>query len=107
MALYSPTQFKLGDQSFASRYDFYKLDFKQCVKCRSDKIKEDRFVDGVRMNGDACGTTMFTCERCDWGTSFQYDDSSDCYYYEVQGWHKLSETEVAQRKVREAQNKSG
>jgi hypothetical protein len=84
MSVIGPAQFKKGDQSFDSRYAFYKLDFKHCVKCNSEKIVEERFVDGVRMNGDACGTTVFTCDACKWHTSFQWDDSADCYYYEIE-----------------------
>jgi hypothetical protein len=86
MSIVGPAQFKTGDQSEESRRAFVKLYFKQCVKCSSTKIEEERFVDGVRMNGDAYGTTVFTCGDCGWKTSFQYDDSSDCYYYETAGW---------------------
>lgn len=99
MSIIGPAQFKSGDQTFESRFAFYNLHFKQCVKCSSAQIVEDRIVDGVRMNGDACGTTTFTCVACKWNTSFQWDDSSDCYFYETQGWHKLAaakETKASQ-----------
>ena len=55
-------QFKSGDQAVESRKAFYTLHFKQCIKCASERIKEDRIVDNCRMNGDAYGTTTFVCE---------------------------------------------
>jgi hypothetical protein len=40
------------------------------------------------MNGDGYGTTVFTCNDCDWKTSFQYDDASEPYYYETRFWDR-------------------
>ena len=81
-------QFSTGDQTRESRKAFCDLRFKRCVKCSSNKIKEERFLAGVRPNGDAVGTDVFTCEACGWHTSFQFDDSAEAAYYETMGWWK-------------------
>lgn len=88
MSIIGKPQFKTGDQTYESRKAFCDLHFKQCIKCQSSRIKEEREVSACRMNGDAYGTTVFTCEDCKWHTSYQWDDASDCYYYEVESWYK-------------------
>lgn len=40
-------------------------------------------VAGCRHNGDGYGTEVFTCQTCQWCTSFQYDEQGDSYYYEM------------------------
>eukprot|EP00521_Asterionellopsis_glacialis_P005934 CAMPEP_0195267854 /NCGR_PEP_ID=MMETSP0706-20130129/12827_1 /TAXON_ID=33640 /ORGANISM="Asterionellopsis glacialis, Strain CCMP134" /LENGTH=168 /DNA_ID=CAMNT_0040322663 /DNA_START=113 /DNA_END=619 /DNA_ORIENTATION=- len=47
-------------------------------------IESKDFPAGCRMNGDGYGTTVFTCTKCNWQTSFQYDDAAEVYYYETQ-----------------------
>lgn len=75
-------QFSCGDQSDESRLKFINGVFKKCIQC-SEIVIEERDVAGCRMNRDAYGTTVFKCNKCKWYTSFQRDDSSDNYYYEV------------------------
>ncbi len=85
-------QFKKGDQDKSTRCTFWISHFKQCPKCLKSEIEEERVPAGCRMNGDAYGTTVFTCKGCQWVTSFQWDDSSDCFYYETQHWDLPKDT---------------
>ena len=82
-------QFRSGDQTEEGRRAFWATRCTVCPKCQGEKIKEDRVVAGCRMNGDAYGTTVFTCDGCQWFTSFQWDDSGDNYWYETVGWTLL------------------
>jgi hypothetical protein len=89
------TQFSTGDQSFASKELFWRSGFNKCPnKSCSGKgsIKESNHVAGVRNNGDAYGTCVFTCEKCKWTTSFLYDEASDVYYYETRNYETLSKS---------------
>lgn len=77
-------QFSTGDQSNDSRNAFYESSFKKCMGCGVEgAIDSKDHVAGCRHNGDGYGTTVFTCTKCRWSTSFQYDEAGDCYYYEV------------------------
>jgi hypothetical protein len=80
-------QFSTGDQTDEARKKFHKNHFAKCVKCEKDTITESRHVAGCRLCGDAYGTTVFTCSSCKWTTSFQWDDASECFYYETRGWN--------------------
>ena len=107
------SQFSVGDQS--NRLAFWISGFKTCQdrSCcshnddddeqkKSNKnepswvvkrqqrgtIRSEDHVAGCRMNGDAYGTTVFTCTLCGWKTSFQYDDASEPYYYETRSWNR-------------------
>ncbi len=91
MSIIGKPQFSTGDQAYESRIAFFHLRFKQCIKCAGLKIKEEREVDGCRMNGDAYGTDVFTCADCGWFTSFQWDDASDTYYYETEKWPRKTD----------------
>eukprot|EP00961_Rhodomonas_salina_P071496 960067-Rhodomonas_salina.1 len=42
----------------------------------------------AQQNGDAYGTSRFTCNSCDYKTSFHYDEASDPYYYETRDWSR-------------------
>lgn len=86
-------QFSSGDQTVENRKIFYNSHFKKCPNCLKknpdlDKsnIEAKKHTAGCRMNGDAYGTTVFVCLDCKWETSFQWDDSSDDYYYEPKYW---------------------
>jgi RNase P subunit RPR2 len=81
----------VGDQDNATRRAFWAELCKKCPKCGRVGFNEERIVDGVRMNGDACGKTVFTCPGCSWKTSFLWDESSDNYWYETVGWKVLDE----------------
>lgn len=75
------TQFSTGDQG--SKEEFYITGMCICQRCMKKDIKKDVQPAGCRMNGDAYGTEVFTCNSCGWTTSFQYDDASNPYYYEA------------------------
>ena len=47
------------------------------------------------MNGDAYGTDTHECKDCKWLTSFQWDESSEHYYYETRGWKDLQPAQPA------------
>jgi hypothetical protein len=81
MSVFGPAQFSTGDQGI-NKWTFRATSIKECPTCHGKEIKEERFAEACRMNGDAYGTTVFTCKGCDWKTSFQWDESSDDYYYE-------------------------
>ena len=81
MSVFGPAQFSAGDQG-ENKWKFSATYMKECPVCNSKDIAEERFPEACRMNGDAYGTTVFTCKKCNWNTSFQWDDSSDNYYYE-------------------------
>ncbi len=81
MSIFGPMQFSTGDQG-ENKWKFRASYMKVCPKCSGCDIEEDRQPEACRMNGDAYGTTVFTCKTCKWFTSFQWDDSSDSYYYE-------------------------
>jgi len=83
MSVIGPAQFASGDQTNESRKAFIEADFRQCIKCKQTSISAEKHVDSCRMNGDAYGTTTFTCVKCGWNTSFQWDEASDDYYYEI------------------------
>jgi hypothetical protein len=81
MSIFGPMQFSTGDQG-PQKWKFRASHMKICPECSGKNIEEERFPEGCRFNGDAYGTTVFTCADCKWKTSFQWDDSSDNYYYE-------------------------
>jgi hypothetical protein len=45
------------------------------------------FSCGVRHNGDVYGVSIFTCQKCDFKTSFHCDKASERYYYETSYWN--------------------
>lgn len=75
-------QFSSGDQG-AARRAFYDHGRSSCPQCQSTEIGLEKHVAGCRHNGDGYGTEVFTCNTCQWSTSFQYDEAGDCYYYEM------------------------
>lgn len=89
------SQFSTGDQDERVRVAIWQSGFSKCqrtttaVACTriehtQNTITSKDFPAGCRMNGDAYGTTVFSCRECGWETSFQYDGASDdCYYYET------------------------
>ena len=106
-------QFSVGDQNSSIRIAFWSSGFSKCQEqsCHSHiddeeekkpkkeepswvkrqrkrTIRSEDHVAGCRMNGDAYGTTVFTCTVCGWETSFQYDDASEPYYYETRSWNR-------------------
>lgn len=81
MSIFGPAQFSSGDQG-ENKWKFRASHMKVCPSCASKDIKDERFPEGCRMNGDAYGTTVFTCGGCKWATSFQWDEASDEWYYE-------------------------
>jgi RNase P subunit RPR2 len=81
MSIFGPLQFSTGDQG-PLKWRFRQLKMKTCPACGAQQIVSEKFTEGCRFNGDAYGTTVFTCSDCSWKTSFQFDDSSDDYYYE-------------------------
>lgn len=83
----------VGDQDNATRRAFWATLCKKCPKCEQMDIMEERVVDGVRMNGDACGMNVFTCrnQSCGWKTSFLWDEAGEPYWYETVGWTILDE----------------
>lgn len=89
------TQFARGDQSCTGKQLFWRSGFNKCPNksCSDEKnkgtIKESNHVAGVRNNGDAYGTCVFTCKTCGWTTSFLYDEASDVYYYETRNYEAL------------------
>jgi uncharacterized protein with PIN domain len=77
-------QYSIGDQTVETRQKFMRSHFKVCPICSSQNItllKHD--VAAVRMNGDAYGTDVYSCQKCKWLTSYEWDDSSEHYYYEL------------------------
>mmetsp|Transcript_24052 Transcript_24052/g.33611 ORF Transcript_24052/g.33611 Transcript_24052/m.33611 type:complete len:225 (-) Transcript_24052:172-846(-) len=96
------SQFSSGEQSQNVKESFWRSGFSVCqnTSCSSRntnsgdnnwKNKNNKktigskdFPAGCRMNGDGYGTTVFTCAKCNWQTSFQYDDAAEVYYYETQ-----------------------
>jgi RNase P subunit RPR2 len=85
------SQFKVGDQNEEIRRAFWGTLCKKCPKCEKMNVKEEKHTAGCRMNGDAYGTNVFTCQDCNWQTSFQWDEQSDNYWYETLGWKILDE----------------
>jgi hypothetical protein len=95
-------QFSQGDQRDEARYLFVKNRYKKCVLCESDEIEETNHVAGGRWSGGCYGTDVFTCKKCGWTTSFQYDEDSEppCYY-ETHRWLKRIEKEREEEKEKE------
>ena len=81
------SQFSSGDQG-NYKEDFWRNGFKTCPKCAVSKITKDSHGAGCRHNGDGYGTDVFTCQKCGWSTSFQYDDAAEYYYYETRLWDR-------------------
>jgi hypothetical protein len=92
------SQFSTGDQSCASKEVFWRSGFKKCPNksCTNENneetILESNHVAGVRNNGDAYGTCVFTCKSCGWNTSFLYDEASDVYYYETRNYEVIRDS---------------
>ena len=89
------SQFSVGEQSRSIREAFWRSGFSKCqnMSCSSTEngektIQSEDHVAGCRMNGDGYGTTVFTCRVCGWQTSFQYDEASEIYYYETEGYKR-------------------
>mmetsp|Transcript_93876 Transcript_93876/g.140676 ORF Transcript_93876/g.140676 Transcript_93876/m.140676 type:complete len:104 (+) Transcript_93876:2-313(+) len=68
-------QFSAGDQG--SKKEFWESGFSTCQKCFKKNVTSEERCAGCRMNGDAYGTAVYTCQDCGWFTTFQYDDSGD------------------------------
>ncbi|KAL1522803.1 hypothetical protein AB1Y20_017774 [Prymnesium parvum] len=81
------SQFSTGDQG-DNRRAFWRSGYSLCCKCGAKAIESKDHVAGCRHNGDAYGTTVFTCKECNWTTSFQYDDAAETYYYETSRWRQ-------------------
>ena len=81
-------QFSTGDRTLSRRQQFAAADFARCVKCGHADIYCERYPDGQHPNGDAYGTDVFHCANpeCKWATSFLWDESAKCYYYETREW---------------------
>ena len=80
-------QFSSGDQNVHHRAEFWRSGFRICQGCQQSSGMTSRSeTAGCRRNGDGYGTEVFTCTKCNWSTSFQYDEASDTYYYETRGW---------------------
>lgn len=66
-------QFSSGDQG-PNRMTFAASSYRVCPQCKGKDIKNDKHCAGGRRNGDAYGTEVFTCQTCQWETSFMYDE---------------------------------
>lgn len=66
-------QFSSGDQG-PNRQIFAASSYRVCPQCKGKDIKNDKHCAGGRRNGDAYGTEVFTCQTCQWETSFMYDE---------------------------------
>lgn len=86
------SQFKTGDQG-NNQYIFWKNKYRTCPVCEKQNMKSEDHVAGCRMNGDAYGTTVYTCKDCGWNTSFEYDDAAELYYYGTAFFVKMEERE--------------
>mmetsp|Transcript_33092 Transcript_33092/g.55691 ORF Transcript_33092/g.55691 Transcript_33092/m.55691 type:complete len:149 (+) Transcript_33092:228-674(+) len=86
------TQYSKGDQG-NKRVAFWRSGFKICPDCKSEEIKSTSDSAGCRHNGDAYGTELFQCRKCEWNTSFQWDEAGDSYYYETRGWERNETTQ--------------
>jgi len=75
-------QYSMGEQGDL-RNKFYFEGRDACPKCGA-KCTEKHVVCGCRMNGDGYGVDEYHCPKCDFKTSFQYDEAGDYYYYEMQ-----------------------
>ena len=75
-------QFSSGDHG-PNRANFYHSGMRTCPSCGGTDIKDERHVAGCRHNGDGYGTEVYSCDKCDWSTSFQYDEAGDTYYYDA------------------------
>lgn len=80
----SNKQFSCGDQLNDSRALFAQNDFKKCIKCNNN-MEQKEYIAAYRFraSGDAYGTDVFTCNKCNWITSFMWDEASEIYYYET------------------------
>lgn len=77
-------QFACGNQQQDIRLLFYQSHFKICQQCLSTNTMTcEQFVSGCRHNGDGYGTEVYTCQSCNWSTSYLYDEAGDSYYYEI------------------------
>ncbi len=93
MKTLSNGQFYCGDQSNESKSIFSQNNFKKCVKCDSNEIEKKEHIAAYRFraSGDAYGTDVFICKKCNWTTSFHWDEAGECpLYYEIQyfDWYK-------------------
>lgn len=75
-----------------SKIQFWKDSYSICPSCQKTNIKEDKQCQDCRHNGDAYGTTYFTCVDCGWSTSFLYDEADTPYFYETRNYGKIDET---------------
>jgi hypothetical protein len=73
--------YTIGDQG-PLKWKFDASRMEVCPRCSGTDIAEEKYPTECRMNGDACGATVFTCRGCSWATSFLWDDATDPYYYE-------------------------
>jgi hypothetical protein len=94
-------QFKSGDQGNLKK-QFWRKNNRECPLCQGTDIKSETQVAGCRHNGDGYGTEVFLCMKCNWTTSFQYDEADGPYYYETRDWYMTDEQELAHYAKREA-----
>lgn len=59
------------------------MSYNKCNSCGSEDLRTERDVEDCRRNGDAYGTETITCRKCNWSTSFKFDDAAETYYYET------------------------
>jgi len=81
MSVFGPIQFCKGDQG-PLKWKFKESYMKICPVCNKIRLNREQFTEGCRFNGDGYGTVVFTCEDCNWKTSFLYDEASEDYFYE-------------------------
>ena len=62
------------------RIAFWNSGLSVCIKCGKKNLASQEIRAGVRANGEAYGTDVFTCktEQCGWTVSLLFDDA--CKY---------------------------
>ena len=69
-------QYSTGDQGNFKRL-FWESSYSVCPLCDGKEIKNTKVCAGCRYNGDGYGTEEFECTKCQWKTSFQYDEAGE------------------------------
>ena len=59
------------------RVAFWNSGLSVCIKCGQRNLESREIRAGVRANGEAHGTDVFTCrtEHCGWSVSYLFDDA--------------------------------
>jgi hypothetical protein len=76
------------------RLKFFRSSYQICPSCDGKDLKSVDNCEGCRHNGDGYGTTVYTCNSCNWSTSFLYDEYDAPYHYETRNWAFREEDEV-------------